>query len=103
MSVIENLRAAPMSSPLSSNAPHSAGWRNFTYASFGLALLMVGGGLFFLPVDNWIKGYFAMGVIMLVQSCIAMTKTVRDMHEAAKLVNRIEDARAERLLMEARA
>jgi hypothetical protein len=30
-----------------------------------------------------------------------MTKTVRDMHEAAKLVNRIEDARTERLLMDA--
>jgi hypothetical protein len=30
----------------------------------------------------------------------AMTKTQRDIHEASKLVNRIEDARTERLLME---
>ena len=29
-----------------------------------------------------------------------MTKTMRDMHESDKLVNRIEDAKAERLLME---
>ena len=28
-----------------------------------------------------------------------MTKTLRDVHEGGKLVNRIEDARAERLLM----
>lgn len=41
-----------------------------------------------------------MGVLMLVQTSITMTKTVRDMHEAAKLVNRIEDARTERLLMD---
>jgi hypothetical protein len=37
---------------------------------------------------------------MLTQSCITMTKTMRDMHEGDKLVNRIEDAKAERLLME---
>jgi hypothetical protein len=29
-----------------------------------------------------------------------MTKTMRDMHESGKLVNRIEDAKTERLLME---
>jgi hypothetical protein len=29
-----------------------------------------------------------------------MTKTMRDMHEGEKLVNRLEDAKAERLLME---
>jgi hypothetical protein len=40
-----------------------------------------------------------MGAALLVQSCIVMTKTLRDVHEGSKLVNRIEDARAERLLM----
>jgi hypothetical protein len=29
-----------------------------------------------------------------------MTKTLRDVHESARFVNRIEDAKAERLLME---
>ncbi len=41
-----------------------------------------------------------MGVVMLVQSCVTLTKTIRDQHEAERLVNRIEDARTERLLME---
>jgi hypothetical protein len=45
------------------------------------------------------KGYFAMGVAMLIQSCVTVTKTIRDVHESSKLVNRIEDAKAERLLM----
>jgi len=46
------------------------------------------------------KGYLTMGIVMLVQTCITLTKTVRDVHESSKLVNRIEDAKAERLLME---
>jgi len=37
---------------------------------------------------------------MLIQSCITLTKTVRDNDEAGKLVNRIEDAKTERLLMD---
>ena len=80
---------------------HSASWVTFTYVSFGAALLMVAIGLFFLPLDVWIKGYLAMGVVLLIQSCITLTKTMRDVHEGEKLVNRIEDAKAERLLMEA--
>jgi hypothetical protein len=36
---------------------------------------------------------------MLVQSSITLTKTLRDVHESTKFMNRIEDAKAERLLM----
>jgi hypothetical protein len=57
-------------------------------------------GIFYLPLDWWSRGYLAMGVLMLIQSCVTMSKTARDQHEAARLVNSIEDARAERLLME---
>jgi len=53
-----------------------------------------------LPAGRWIKGYLAMGIVMLVQSCVTLTKTVRDMHESGKLVNRIEGAKAERILMD---
>jgi len=81
--------------------PHSGAWVSFTYASFFAAAVMVGSGIMFLPLDWWAKGYLAMGCVMLVQSCITMTKTVRDVHEAARLVNRIEDARTERLLIDA--
>ena len=80
--------------------PHSSAWVSFTYISFAASLAMIGLGIFYLPLDWWSRGYLAMGVLMLVQSCVTMTKTVRDQHEATKLVNRIEDARAERILME---
>jgi hypothetical protein len=79
---------------------HSPAWITFTYASFAASAFMVGMGIFFLPLDLSIKGYLAMGFLMLVQSCITMTKTMRDNHESGRLVNRIEDAKAERLLME---
>ncbi|KQP07400.1 MAG: YiaA/YiaB family inner membrane protein [Methylobacterium sp.] len=79
---------------------HSGAWVAFTYASFLGAALMVALGILFMPIDIWMKGYFAMGVIMLVQSCITATKTVRDVHEGRRMVNRIEDAKTERLLMQ---
>jgi hypothetical protein len=80
--------------------PHSGAWVTFTYASFSASAFMVAIGVFFLPLDLWIKGYLAMGIVMLVQSCVTLVKTVRDMHESGKMVNRIEDAKTERLLME---
>ena len=79
---------------------HSNAWLTFTYASFAVSGFLVAVGVYFLPVDLWIKGYLAMGIVMLIQSCVTLTKTVRDMHESERLVNRIEDAKAERLLME---
>jgi hypothetical protein len=79
---------------------HSGAWVSFTYASFVASALLVAIGIFFMPVDLWMKGYLTMGVVMLVQTCVTLTKTVRDVHESGKLVNRIEDAKAERLLME---
>ena len=80
--------------------PHSHAWLTFTYISFGASAAMVAAGILYLPLDLWAKGYLAMGVLMLTQSCITLTKTLRDNHELAKFLNRIEDARTERLLME---
>ena len=78
---------------------HSQAWVSFSYASFAGAVGMVVVGIVFLPVDVWVKAYFAMGVVLLIQTCITVTKTIRDVHESKRLVNRIEDAKAERLLM----
>ena len=80
--------------------PHSGAWVTFTYASFSASAFMVAIGVYFLPLDLWIKGYLAMGIVMLVQSCVTLTKTMRDMHEGDRLVNRLEDAKAERILMD---
>jgi hypothetical protein len=80
--------------------PHSNAWVTFTDFSFAASAFMVAIGVFYLPIDLWMKGYLSMGIIMLLQSCVTLTKTIRDMHESGRMVNRIEDAKAERLLME---
>jgi hypothetical protein len=82
------------------NLHHSPAWVVFTYVSFGAALAMVIVGIILMPIELGMKGYLAMGVAMLIQSCITLTKTIRDNDEAGKLVNRIEDAKTERLLMD---
>jgi len=58
----------------------------------------MGCGILLLPVDFATRGYLAMGVAMLVQSSIVLTKTLRDEHEGTLLHKRIEDARVEELL-----
>jgi hypothetical protein len=78
---------------------HSGAWVSFTYANLAIALVLVLGGLFYAPLDFWTKGYFLMGVAMLVSSTVTITKTLRDVQEAGKLVNKIEDAKTEQLLM----
>ncbi|GEO97946.1 YiaA/YiaB family inner membrane protein [Methylobacterium haplocladii] len=81
------------------NHQHSGAWVSFTYGSFIASAAMVAVGILFMPMDFWMKGYLAMGVVMLVQSCVTCTKTMRDVHEGRRMHNRIEDARTERLLM----
>lgn len=79
---------------------HSKEWVNFSYFSFAFTLVMIFGGIFFLQLDWWIKGFFAMGVVALVQATISLTKTLRDNVEAEKLLRKVEDAKTERLLLE---
>ena len=79
---------------------HSQSWIVFTYVSFVAALTMVVGGIVLMPLDLAMKGYLAMGVVMLIQCCITLTKTIRDNDEASKLVSRLEDAKTKRLLMD---
>lgn len=86
--------------PQATHNSHSPAWISFTYASFIGAVAMVAVGIAFAPMEIWVKAYFAMGAALLIQSCITATKTLRDVDEGGRLVNRLEDAKAERLLME---
>jgi hypothetical protein len=78
---------------------HSGAWVAFTYANMIAALVLTLGGIFYLPIELWIKGYMLMGVTMLVSSTVTVTKTMRDVQEAGRLVNKIEDAKTEQLLL----
>lgn len=78
---------------------HSPAWTTFSYVSFGLAAFMLALGLYLMPLDLWGKGYLAMGILMLVQTTVNVTKTLRDNQEADKLLRRIDDAKTEKLLL----
>jgi hypothetical protein len=79
---------------------HSSAWTTFATASFILAAGMMAGGIYFLEASFSAKGFYAMAAIMLVNTSISLTKTMRDNEEAGKLVNKIEDAKTEKLLMD---
>lgn len=76
----------------------SPSWIFFQYVSFAIAVLMMIGGIAMLESNIWMKGYLAMAAVLLINSSITLSKTIRDHHEAAKLVNRLEEAKAEQLL-----
>ena len=80
--------------------PHSPAWIAQVWIAFGLALFATGLGVIYLPVDVWMKGFLAMGLVFTVGSTLNVAKTMRDMHEAEKLTYRVEEARVERLLVE---
>ena len=77
---------------------HSGAWIAFTYVNMAAAAALTFGGLYFLPIDLWIKGYMLMGITMLVNSTVILTKTMRDRQESSRLVNKIEEAKTERIL-----
>jgi hypothetical protein len=80
---------------------HSAAWVNFSYAAFAIAVTATAIGIFTLPIDIWGRGYLLMGMIMVVQTAITVTKTLRDNVEGDRLIHRLEDARTEKLLLDA--
>jgi hypothetical protein len=55
-------------------------------------------GIGYLPVDAWTRAFLAMGLLFVVGSCLSLAKTMRDQHEQKKLINRIDEAKAEKIL-----
>ncbi|MGJ8724062.1 MAG: YiaA/YiaB family inner membrane protein [Roseibacillus sp.] len=78
----------------------SSAWVSFTKMSFLISLGAMVLGIVMLPLDLWIKGYFGMGVFFLVSSTISVSKTLRDKHEYDRIINRVEEAKTEKILKE---
>ena len=79
----------------------SNAWNAFTYFNFGVAVVMMAGGIWSLEASFSAKGYYAMAALMLVYSTASITKELRDKEESDRIYNKLEDARTERLLAEA--
>ena len=76
----------------------TAAWIFQTWAAFALSLGSTSIGIYYLPVDPWVRGFMSIGLLFTVASSFTLAKTVRDNHEADKLINRVHDAKAEKLL-----
>lgn len=76
----------------------SPAWIAFTQIAFVIALGSMVAGICLLPLEPWIRGYLAIGLFFVVSSTITLCKTARDNHEAKKIVNRLQEAKTERML-----
>ncbi len=78
----------------------SEAWQMFSIASFVLTAGMMAGGIYFLEASFAAKGLYAMSAIMLVHTSISVTKMMRDREEANRFINKLEDAKTEKLLLD---
>ncbi len=78
------------------------GWNFLVWAGFVISFSATLIGLCFAPLTIWIKAFLGMGIVFITVSCFSLAKTLRDQHEQRKLVNRITEAKTERLLSEVR-
>jgi hypothetical protein len=82
------------------NLQDTAAWRFQVITAFVIALALTTGGVFFLPVTLWVKGYLLMGLYFTVSSGFALAKTLRDAHESSRIVAKISEAKTEKMLRE---
>jgi hypothetical protein len=66
--------------------------------AFGIALMAMMIGIFYLPADPWPKGFLALGTLFLTTSSFALAKCVRDAQESQYVVSRLDQARVDRIL-----
>lgn len=76
----------------------SMAWRVQVWLAFLISAGLLLGGIVFLPVELWVKGYLAMGALFTMGSTISLVKTIRDAHEAKRFENRLEKAKSHKLL-----
>jgi len=79
---------------------NSQGWLFFVKTAFALSLIASGAGIVFMPGDWLLKGYFAISILFVVSSTITLSKTMRDEHESQRLLNKISDAKTNKIIKE---
>lgn len=84
--------------PVSILEKNTAAWRIQVWISFAVSVGSTAGACLYLDVDIWQRAFMLLGVLFTVSSTLALAKTVRDDHEADKLLNRADAARTEKLI-----
>jgi hypothetical protein len=75
-------------------------WRFQVWAAFAIAFGATTIGMLYMPISAWLRAFLAMGYFFSLASSFTLAKTLRDEHEAQKLLSRIQEAKTERILRE---
>ena len=78
----------------------SPAWMFYVWTAFAISGFLMLSGIYYMPVDGWIKAYFVMGYFFSIGSTFSLAKTLRDNYEAKRLINRVVEAKTERILQE---
>jgi hypothetical protein len=68
-------------------------WIFFAWTSFGLSVTLMSFGIYYMPVQLWIKGYLVMGLFFTIGSTFTLSKMIRDRHEADRAEQLYQDRR----------
>jgi hypothetical protein len=68
--------------------------------SFAVSVVAMGWAIVYLPVDPWIRAFLGIGMLYVVTSAFTLAKCVRDAQEDSTVVNRVDQARLDKLLTE---
>ncbi|GLZ32624.1 hypothetical protein Lesp02_48120 [Lentzea sp. NBRC 105346] len=66
--------------------------------SFGLSLTSVAFGVFFLPVDGWVRAFLGIAMLYTVTSAFTLAKVIRDRQEDGYIASRVDRARLDKIL-----
>ncbi|UWP83874.1 YiaA/YiaB family inner membrane protein [Dactylosporangium fulvum] len=68
--------------------------------SFGVALVGLGVGIAYLPVNAWMRAFLGIGLLYTVTSAFTLAKCIRDHQETVSVVHRVDQARLDKILTE---
>jgi hypothetical protein len=83
---------------LNSAQLNSPSWVMFVKVNFAISFTAMIAAIILSPIEIVVQGFLAMGTLYLVASTFTFAKTVRDEFEGQKLINKLAEARAEKLL-----
>ena len=78
----------------------STQWEFFTKVSFAIAIAATLIGVYMIPGELVVKGYFLISSLFLVFSTITLSKTIRDNHEGRRIHNKLSEARTSKMIRE---
>lgn len=79
---------------------NSKSFYNMAWIGFGISFAGMILGIYYMNADWSMKGFLGMSYLFSVTACFTVAKVVRDRHESEKFINKVENAKTEKFLVE---